>query len=160
MMHDMTIERSNTNPQDTNRNQAKSLARMVAFDIAAPLATFHLLRADGLSSVVAMVLCGVFPFWVSLGLVRSRRLDAVGGLVLAGIVAGVIVGLASGNARLVVIEGSVPTGVFGLYTLGSLFSRRPMMFRFPLKAMGPIPPRDVPSPTGGVSPASVASVES
>ncbi len=120
----------------------KSLAPMVAFDIAAPLAAYHLLRADGSSSVVALVVSGVFPFlWVCFGFVRSRRFDAVGGLALAGIVAGVILGLASGNARLVVIEGSVPTGVFGLYTLGSLFSPRPMMFRFPLQAMGADTPK-------------------
>lgn len=138
----MTIERSTTKAQPTNRSQAQSLGLMVAFDIAAPLATYYLLRADGLSSVVALVVSGVFPFvWVSLGFLRHRRFDAVGGLVLAGIVAGVILGLASGNARLVVIEGSLPTGVFGLYTLGSLFSQRPMMFRFPLQALGADTPR-------------------
>jgi len=141
-MHHMTLERSTTTPQSTNRSQGKALGPMVAFDVAAPLATYYLLRADGLSSVVALVVSGVFPFaWVSFGFVLSRRFDAVGGLVLAGIVAGVILGLASGNGRLVVIEGSVPTGVFGLYFLGSLLSQRPMMFRFPLQAMGADTPK-------------------
>lgn len=60
-MHNMTIERSTTTPQSTNRSQGKALGPMVAFDIAAPLATYYLLRADGVSSVVALVVSGSSP---------------------------------------------------------------------------------------------------
>ena len=75
------------------------------------------------------------------GFIRHRRLDAVGALVLAGIAVGTVLGLVSGNARLVLVEGSVPTAVFGLLCLASLRSRRPLIFRFALEFMGPDTPR-------------------
>ena len=60
---------------------------------------------------------------------------------LAGIAVGTVLGLVSGNARLVLVEGSVPTAVFGLLCLGSLWSRRPLIFRFALEFMGADTPR-------------------
>ena len=73
--------------------------------------------------------------------VRHRRLDAIGALVLIGIVVGTVLGLASHNARLVLVEGSVPTGIFGLVCLGSLWTRRPLIYRFALEFMGPDTPK-------------------
>ena len=43
---------------------------------------------------------------------------------LAGIATGTILGLATGAARLVFVEGSVPTAIFGLVCVGSLWSSR------------------------------------
>ena len=60
---------------------------------------------------------------------------------LAGIAVGTVLGLVSGNARLVLVEGSVPTAVFGLLCLGSLWSHRPLIFRFALEFMGADTPR-------------------
>ena len=60
---------------------------------------------------------------------------------LAGIAVGTVLGLVSGSARLVLVEGSVPTAVFGLLCLGSLWSRRPLIFRFALEFMGADTPR-------------------
>jgi hypothetical protein len=54
----------------------------------------------------------------------------VGALVLAGIVLGTVLGLLSHSARLVLVEGSVPTAVFGVACLGSLWARHPLMFSF------------------------------
>jgi hypothetical protein len=42
----------------------------------------------------------------------------------------------SHSARLVLVEGSVPTAVFGLACLGSLRARRPLMFSFALEFIG------------------------
>ena len=61
----------------------------------------------------------------------------VGALVLAGIVVGTVLGLISHSARLVLVEGSVPTAVFGVACLGSLRARRPLMFGFALEFIGP-----------------------
>jgi hypothetical protein len=97
---------------------------------------------SGLSSVQALVLSGVLPaLGVAVTFARDRRLDAIGGLVLVGIAVGTILGLATGSARLVLVEGSVPTAVFGLVCLGSLWSRRPLIFRFALEFMGPDTPK-------------------
>jgi len=112
---------------------------IVIFDVAAPLATYYLLRAAGLSAVPALLISGVFPaLGVTIGVVRNHRLDAIGVLVLAGIVVGTVLGLVSHSARLILIEGSVPTAVFGVACLGSLLrARRPLMFTLALEFVGP-----------------------
>jgi hypothetical protein len=117
-------------------------AMIAVFDIGGPLALYSVLRSAGLSSVRALVLSGVFPaLGVAVTYARDRRLDAIGGLVLVGIAVGTILGLATGSARLVLVEGSVPTAVFGIVCLVSLWSRRPLIFRFALEFMGPDTPK-------------------
>ena len=80
----------------------------------------------------------MFPaLGVAIGVIQHRRLDVVGAVVLAGIIVGTVVGLASHNARLVLVEGSVPTAVFGMACLGSLWARRPLMFSLAREFTGP-----------------------
>jgi hypothetical protein len=116
----------------------RSIAKIVIVDVAAPLVAYSLLRSAGLSPVTALVLSGVFPaLGVAFDVVRHRRLDVVGALVLAGILAGTVLGLISHNARLVLMEGSVPTAIFGVGCLGSLWTRRPLMFGLSVEFIGP-----------------------
>ena len=125
-----------------NRNRFQALAMTVVFDIAGPLVAYQLLRSAGQSAVSALVLSGVFPaLGVLAGLVRHRRVDVLGILVLAGIAVGTILGLLSGNARLVLLEGSVPTAMLGLFCLASLWSSRPLIYRFALEFMGADTPK-------------------
>jgi hypothetical protein len=125
-----------------NRNRVQAVAMIAVFDIAGPLVTYSLLRSAGQSAVSALILSGIFPaFGVLAGLIRHRRLDAIGVLVLAGIAVGTIVGLLSGSPRLVLVEGSVPTAVFGFLCLGSLWARRPLIFRFALEFIGADTPK-------------------
>jgi hypothetical protein len=110
----------------------------VIVDVAAPLIAYSLLRSAGLSTVTALVLSGVFPaLGVAVSVIRHHRLEVVGALVLAGILVGTVLGLVSHNARLVLMEGSVPTAVFGVGCLGSLRTRRPLMFGFSVEFIGP-----------------------
>ena len=137
----MTTSTQSTAP-NRNRSRLWSAAQIAIFDIVGPLVAYQMLRSAGLSAVLALVLSGVLPGVAVLGgFIRHRRLDAVGALVLAGIAVGTVLGLVSGNARLVLVEGSVPTAVFGLLCLASLRSRRPLIFRFALEFMGPDTPR-------------------
>jgi hypothetical protein len=125
-----------------DRSRLWSLAMIAVFDIAGPLVAYALLRSAGFSAVTALVLSGIFPaFGVALSYARDRRLDAIGVLVLAGIAVGTFLGLLSGNARLVLIEGSVPTAVFGVLCLASLWSRRPLIYRFAVEFTGAGTPR-------------------
>jgi hypothetical protein len=128
-----------TDGQSTARSgQLWSLAMIVIFDVAAPLVAYNELHSAGLSAVTALVLSGVFPaLGVAIGAVRNRRLDVVGAVVLAGIVLGTVLGLVSHNARLVLVEGSVPTAFFGVVSLGSLLRARPLMFTVVLEFAGP-----------------------
>jgi hypothetical protein len=111
---------------------------IAVFDIGGPLAAYGLLRSAGVSTVTALVASGAFPaLGVLIGVVRRHRVDVIGVLVLAGIATGTVLGLTTHNARLVLMEGSVPTGVLALVGLGSLvWARRPLMYYFALQFIG------------------------
>lgn len=92
--------------------------------------------------MTALILSGKLPaFGVVLKVVRHRSVDAIGIVVLVGITVGTALGLVSGSVHLVLLDGTIPTAVFGAVCLGSLWSRRPLMCRFALEAMGPDTPR-------------------
>ena len=125
-----------------NRNRFQGVAMIAVFDIAGPLVAYSLLRSAGLSAVSALVLSGAFPaLGVAAGLVRHRRADTIRVLVLVGIAVGTVLGLLSGDPRLVLVEGSVPTAVFGLLCLGSLWARRPLIYRFAVEFIGADTPK-------------------
>ncbi len=127
---------------ETRRNRFRSLAMIAVFDIAGPYAAYSLLRSAGQSAVSALVLSGALPaVGVIAGAVRHRRVDTVGIVVLAGIAVGTVLGLLSGNPRLVLLEGSVPTAVFGVVCLASLWAQRPLIYRFAHEFMGPDTPK-------------------
>lgn len=115
----------------------RSMTMIVIFDIAAPLIAYQLLRAAGVTTVTALVLSGVFPaLRVAYGLIQHRRLDVVGALVLGGIAVGTVLGLLTHNARLVLVEGSVPTAVFGVACLGSLAAKKPLIYSMAVEFAG------------------------
>jgi hypothetical protein len=126
-----------------DRGRFLPLAKIAVFDIAGPLVAYSLLRsAGGLSMVGALVLSGIFPsLGIAFGMARDRRVEVVGVLVLLGIAVGTGLGLATGNARLVLLEGSVPTVVFGAVCLGSLWTKRPLMYRFAVEFIGADTPK-------------------
>lgn len=134
---------SNVQQQPTrNRNHLAPLAMIAVFDIAGPLITYSVLRHAGQGAVQALILSGIFPaLGVVLGFARHRRVDAVGILVLAGVAIGTVLGLVSGSARLMLAEGSVPTAIFGLACIGSLWTSRPLIFRFALEFVGADTPK-------------------
>ena len=115
----------------------KALAPIAVFDVAGPLAVYYGARSAGLSTVLALVLSGVLPaLRVGSTVVRHRRIDALGVLVLSGIALGTVVGLASGSARLYLLDGIAPTVALGIVCLVSLLSEKPMMYRLALETMG------------------------
>lgn len=119
----------------------RAIAKILIIDVAAPLATYSVLRSVGLSTVTALVLSGVIPaLGMAVGFVRHRHVDVVGALVLAGIVVGSVLGLLTHDPRAVLTEGSVPTVVFGAACLGSLATKRPLMFGLSLEFIGPDSP--------------------
>ncbi len=146
-MHCMSLVQPAAEPTDDapaepavrspDRGRVFQLAKIAVFDLVGPLVTYSVLRSAGLSAVGALILSGVFPaFGVLLGVAHDRRMDVVGVLVLVGIAVGTVLGLASGGARLVLLEGSVPTAVFGAVCIGSLWTARPLMYRFAIEFIG------------------------
>jgi intracellular septation protein A len=116
----------------------RNLAMIAILDIGAPLVAYKVLRSAGMSAVTSLLISGVFPaIHVTIDAIRKRRLEVVGVLVLAGILVGTVLGLVSHNARLILVEGSVGTGVFAVGLLGSLLTSRPLMFRLAVEFIGP-----------------------
>jgi hypothetical protein len=110
---------------------------IAGFDIGGPLLAYVLLRSAGLSTVLSLVLSGVLPaFGVALNAIRFHRLDVFGLLVLVGILMGSLIGLITDNARLYLIEGSVPSVAFSLACLVSLRTREPLIYRIALEFIG------------------------
>jgi len=117
-------------------------APIVIVDIAGPLIVYYTLSGKGFSTLDALILSGILPaFGIGLAVLRHRRLDAIGTLVLVGIVVGTLAGLASGSARFVLLDGTIPTAVFGVLCLGSLWSSRPLTFRLALETIGAETPK-------------------
>jgi len=120
-----------------DRGRLRALLPVAVFDIVGPLAIYWLLRIAGTADVTALIASGTLPaFSVAIQVIRHRRVDAIGALALLGIVVGTVAGLVSHSARLVLMEGSVPTAVFGLTALGSLLTSRPLMYRVGLQVRG------------------------
>src|SRR5690348_11874414 len=91
-----------------------------------------------MSAVAALVISGVLPaLGIGISALADRRLDVIGIVVLAGLLAGTLLGLTSHNARLYLLEGSVPSAVFALGCLLSLRLRRPLIFRLAVELLGP-----------------------
>src|SRR4029077_14637850 len=91
----------------------RQIAMILVFDLGGPLLAYSSLRSAGMSAVAALVISGVLPaLGIVIGALADRRLDVIGVVVLAGLLAVPLLGLTSHNARLYLIEGSVPSAVF------------------------------------------------
>ena len=98
-------------------------------NFAAPVAGYAVLTGRGVSSLDALALVAVFPLVsIVVGVVRRHRLDWIGGMSLASIVIGLVVGLASHDSRVLLVKDSLITGAIGMAFLGSLFAPRPLIF--------------------------------
>ena len=116
----------------------RQIAMILVFDLGGPLLAYSLLRSAGMSAVAALVLSGVLPaLGIGISALADRRLDVIGIVVLAGLLVGTLLGLTSHNARLYLLEGSVPSAVFALGCLLSLRLRRPLIFRLAVELLGP-----------------------
>jgi hypothetical protein len=116
----------------------RQIAMILVFDLGGPLLAYGLLRSAGMSAVAALVISGVLPaLGIGIGALADRRLDVIGVVVLAGLLVGTLLGLTSHNARLYLLEGSVPSAVFALGCLLSLRLRRPLIFRLAVELLGP-----------------------
>jgi len=115
---------------------------ILVFDLGGPLLAYALLRSAGASAVTALMVSGVLPaLGIAIGALLDQRLDVIGVVVLAGIVVGTVLGVTSHNARLYLLEGSVPSVVFALGCLFSLRLRQPLIYRLAVEILGPGTPK-------------------
>jgi hypothetical protein len=124
------------------RGQLREMAMILVFDLGGPLLVYTLAHSAGLSTIAALLLSGIPPaLGIVIGAVLDRRLDVIGVVVLAGLAVGTVAGLLSHNARLYLLEGTVPSLVFAVACLLSLRSAKPLIYRFAVQLLGPQSPK-------------------
>lgn len=102
---------------------------LLLVDIGIPLALYYGLKALGVSDLTAL-LVGVIPGLISsaVSLVRNRRTDLVGMAVVVSMVAGAIVAVLGGDARLLLVRNAWISLPFAGITLWSLRHPQPMTY--------------------------------
>lgn len=96
-----------------------------------PLAVYRIARACDVSEVWSLALSGIPPlFGVLADWLRWRILEMVGGVVLGGILASLLLALISNDPRVLLLESTVFTATFGVACLASLSRQHPLIFYF------------------------------
>jgi hypothetical protein len=101
----------------------------LAVDVAIPLGSYYVMRdVFGISLVTALALSSVVPAVRSVvEFVRARRIEGLAVLMVAVNVAGIIVGLTTRDARLMMVRDSVTSSVIGIGILISVWRGQPVM---------------------------------
>lgn len=96
-------------------------------DVGLPLVVYYGLHAAGVGDVTAL-LAGAAAAAARLGWVarRERRLNPFAAALLAAFGLGSVLVLISGDARILLLKGSVTTGAIGLVFLATAGGRRPL----------------------------------
>jgi hypothetical protein len=122
-------------PPDTDASRIPkarfgALYRSLFVTVGLPFIALQLLLHRGWSPISALTVAAIFPFAAAVvSIVRTRRVEVLAALSLAGILAGIGLSLLTGNAVFAIVKDSLLTGVIGTLFLASLAGRRPLIFR-------------------------------
>jgi hypothetical protein len=134
-MTDVATRQPDPAPQ-AQRDGRRAFIVMVALDVALPLALFYGLRLAGVNQWLALVLGAAAPLVrITLTAVRARRLEALSAFTLSILAAGTAIGMLTADPRLLLARESYLTGLVGLWTLGTLLARRPLLFDLTIRFM-------------------------
>jgi hypothetical protein len=114
----------------TSARTGRALLRITALDVGAPMAVFYLLHALGVGDVPALLASAVPPLLnAAATAARERRVEPIALAVLvATLLSALLTVLGSGGPRELLARGAWLTAPFGLWTLATLWARRPMTF--------------------------------
>lgn len=105
------------------------VVKVVLVDVGIPYLAYLALTRFGLSAVVALAAAGgVSVVRVVIGYARHHVISALSVLVIARFGLGVVLGVISGDARIVLIKDSLVTGSVGVVALVSLVLAKPMTY--------------------------------
>ena len=106
------------------------LYRSLLISAVLPLALVLILQHRlGMPLVNALAISAVFPLGdIVIVWLRKRRLEPLGALVLVIILGGMVLSLISGDVHFALVKESVATLAVSAFFLGSLLTRRPMIF--------------------------------
>jgi hypothetical protein len=122
---------STTNPLVTGRGpNMRTLVLTMIIDAALPFLIYQLLTPRFPSgSVTPLLIATIFPALGNvISIIRQRRLDYLGFVILIGIVCSLVFALITGNQKFLLIRESFLTLAYGIVCLGSLLFPKPIMF--------------------------------
>ncbi|GAB2975799.1 hypothetical protein LWP59_32050 [Amycolatopsis acidiphila] len=104
---------------------------VMAFDIAAPIGLYYVLRAAGVSVYLALLVSAVLPVLSTVvQILRRRRLDQLGAFMAGMMIMSALVALISGSERFLLAKDGWLTAVAGLWMLATTRARRPFVYHF------------------------------
>ncbi len=118
-------------PGGSPRRDLRGFWLVLLLDVALPYLTYRYLSrsAPGMPLATVLAWTTVFPAAANvLSLIRRRRIDIIGIIVLAGIAVSIVGVRLGGDPRILLIRESFVTGTLGLLCLVSLTFPRPLMF--------------------------------
>jgi hypothetical protein len=99
-------------------------------DVAAPLVLFYGLHAAGVDDLTALALGGAPPAIKAVVTVaRGRRVEPVALAVFVAMTVGLVASLITGDPRELLVRNALLSLPFGIWTLATLWLRRPLTFR-------------------------------
>ena len=106
----------------------KHLVWQILLELVVPLGGYYLLRGLGVSQLLSVLATGVLVLpAVTYTVIRQRRVDMMVFFTLSIVLLGALLGLITGNPRVLLIRDSWVFGALGLWTLGTLLTGKPFM---------------------------------
>lgn len=117
--------------------ERKQVIRGVFFSLlingGLPFLVYFLLLGP-VSNVMALTIATLIPMLETvIHFLKYRKWDAFAVFMLVGFILGILAALIGGDERLLLIRESFVTGILGLIFLGSLATRRPLIYYFALR---------------------------
>ncbi len=103
----------------------------IVFGAAVPIAVYFSVRSHVSTDTQALIIAGSFSVaWILFQVVRQRRIDFVGAIVLSGFAIGVLSStLLGGNSYVLKVRDAFFTAIFGIACIITIFThRRPAIF--------------------------------
>jgi intracellular septation protein A len=117
-----------THTETQHRGKRRTFVPLL-LDVGVPIGSYYLLKgAFGMSAVAALGWSSVVPVLrTAWGVLRQREVNALPLLILLANLIGLLLGLGTGDARLMLVKDSAVASLVGFALLGSVVLGRPMM---------------------------------
>jgi hypothetical protein len=116
----------------TEKEKAAAVRQLIfkqlLLELALPIGGYYLLRGFGMDQWLALVCsAGLALPAVIWSLISQRRVNVTVFFSLSIVILGTVIGLISGDARLLAVRDGWITAILGLWILGSLLTKRPFI---------------------------------
>ena len=117
--------------------ERKQMVRGIIFSLlingGLPFLVYMLLLGH-VSNVMALTIATLIPLLETvIHFLKYRKWDVFAMFMVVGFVLGILAALIGGDEKLILIRESFVTGILGLIFLGSLVTRRPLIYYFALR---------------------------